>query len=144
MVLPVSSLRLLDELNGAYAEVGFSAAALYLDPLPDDAGEPPVENPRAPARVVTGHVEPDPADDVVGQVRSLALDGVVDREQELRARAGGERVLHRVELRSGVGVVVLVDRHPAVEAGHHPLLERVRVDPAARAVEVEQAERSST
>src|SRR2546423_4947059 len=96
----------LDERDGVSAEIGL-VLAVVLNPLPDDVREPAVELSARAAGVEPGQMEAGPADDVVLKVRSLPLDGVVDREQQLGPFAPVQPVVHlrRVELRAGVRAV---------------------------------------
>src|SRR2546423_11945477 len=115
---------LVDELDGAGAEVRPATAwGGRLDSAPDDLCEIARQRPLA-ADAEPREMEPNPPDDVVGRVRSVLGQGVVDGEQDLGADALVERVLHlgRVELGAGVREVV-TEPEVVLVAVEHPVRE---------------------
>src|SRR5205807_109075 len=119
VIAPVLSLGrgLVDELNRSCAEIELvrRRAGLALDSVPDHLREIAGEGARVSACLEAVEVESDPADHVVGGVRALPGQRVVDGEEQHRPDPLLERVLDlgRVELRAGIGEVA-ADREVAV------------------------------
>src|SRR5581483_3124113 len=91
----------VDEGDGVDAVIGAAGPRGALDPVPDHLLELAVDFTRVALGAEVFDVEGSPADDVVLGVRTLALESVVDREEQRRVLARLHSALHARRLEVG-------------------------------------------